>query len=75
MSQRRHNRNLPYFVASERPEPRFSDQSSRTTKKTGFLAIVIIALIASGGLFLLTWDIPPPTASVEKVLPDDRFPR
>ncbi len=44
-------------------------------KKTGFLAIVIIALIASGGLFLLTWDIPPPTASVEKVLPDDRFPR
>ena len=28
-------------------------------KKTGFLAIVIIALLASGGLFLLTWDIPP----------------
>lgn len=44
-------------------------------KKTGFLAIVIVALIASGGLFLLTWDIPPPTTSVEKVLPDDRFPR
>ena len=44
-------------------------------KKTGFLAIVIIALLASGGLFLLTWDIPPPTDSVEKVLSDDRFPR
>ena len=44
-------------------------------KKTGFFAIVIVALLASGGLFLLTWDIPPPTTSVEKVLPDDRFPR
>ena len=44
-------------------------------KKTGIVAIVIVALLGAGGTFLLTWDIPPPTASVEKVLPDDRFSR
>jgi hypothetical protein len=26
-------------------------------------------------VFLLVWDIPPPTQNVEKVLADDRFPR
>ncbi len=31
--------------------------------------------IAAGGGFLLTWDIPPPTQQVEKVIADDRLPR
>lgn len=44
-------------------------------KKTGFLALVVLAAVAVGGLFLLTWEIPPPSMTVEKVLPDDRFPR
>ncbi len=44
-------------------------------KKTGFLALVVLAAVAAGGLFLLTWEIPPPSTTVEKVLPDDRFPR
>ena len=26
-------------------------------------------------IFLITWEIPPPTAPVEVVLPDDRFPK
>jgi hypothetical protein len=45
-------------------------------KKTTFVVFIVLAgLIVSGGFFLLTWDIPPPSAPVEKVLPDDRFPR
>ena len=45
-------------------------------KKTTLIALVVLAgLIVSGGFFLLTWDIPPPSAPVEKVLPDERFPR
>lgn len=39
------------------------------------LWIVLLALVAGGTVFLVTWDIPPPTATVETVLPDDRFPR
>ncbi|MEQ8396721.1 hypothetical protein [Thalassobaculum sp.] len=42
---------------------------------TLFLLILILLTLAGGALFLLTWDIPAPTASVEKVIPNDRFPR
>ena len=45
-------------------------------RKTTLIALIVVAgLVTSGGLFLLTWDIPPPSAPVEQVLPDDRFPR
>ncbi|MCW9001088.1 MAG: hypothetical protein OQJ87_00070 [Rhodospirillales bacterium] len=33
------------------------------------------AILVGGAVFLSTWDIPAPVAPVEKVLPDDRFPR
>jgi hypothetical protein len=39
------------------------------------LWIVIVLAILGGGAFLATWDIPPPTATVETVLPDDQFPQ
>ncbi|MEE8394126.1 MAG: hypothetical protein V3R66_07255 [Rhodospirillales bacterium] len=35
----------------------------------------LLAIIAGGSVFLATWDIPAPTADVEKVIPDDRFER
>jgi len=38
------------------------------------LAVVVVVLLA-GGVFLVTWDIPAPSATVEKMVPDDRFPR
>lgn len=44
-------------------------------KITNFLAVILVVAVVAGGAFLLTWEIPPPTQSVEKVLPDDRFPR
>lgn len=39
--------------------------------------IVLLALLVlvGGGAFLATWNIPAPSSTVEKVLPDDRFPR
>ena len=41
------------------------------------LVVVLLVLIAvaGGGIFLATWDIPPPTSKVEKVLPNDKFPK
>jgi hypothetical protein len=39
------------------------------------LLIAFFALIATGVVFLASWDIPPPSKSVEKVLDDGRFPR
>lgn len=40
-----------------------------------FLMLVIVVAIVGGAAFLATWDIPPPTAHVEKTIPNDRFPR
>jgi len=39
------------------------------------LIAVVVLLVAGGGVFLATWKIPAPVANVEKVIPDDRFPR
>jgi cell division septal protein FtsQ len=35
----------------------------------------LLAVLIGGGVFLATWDIPAPLATVEKVIPDDRFRR
>jgi hypothetical protein len=42
---------------------------------TKFLLIVLILALAGGTIFLATWDIPAPSSTIEKTLPDDRFPR
>lgn len=39
-----------------------------------FVAAVLLVVIG-GGAFLMLWNIPAPTARVEKVIPDARFPR
>jgi hypothetical protein len=38
-----------------------------------FLILFVLVLIFAGAAFLATWDMPPPTATVEKVIPNDRF--
>jgi hypothetical protein len=38
------------------------------------LAVVALAFVGLVA-FLATWEIPPPTARVEKVIPNDRLPR
>jgi hypothetical protein len=40
-----------------------------------FLVVLLLVLVLGGTVFLVTWEIPPPTAHVERVLPDDKFPR
>ena len=37
--------------------------------------VLVVLMLVGGGAFLATWDIPPPVKKVEKVLPNDRFPR
>lgn len=38
------------------------------------LLLGTVALIVLGGVvFLATWDMPPPTATTEKVIPNERF--
>jgi hypothetical protein len=45
-------------------------------RKTILILLTLLA-VAVGGLvaFLATWEIPPPTARIEKVIPNDRLPR
>jgi hypothetical protein len=35
----------------------------------------VLVLVLGGVIFLLTWDIPPPTSGVEVTIPDERLPR
>ena len=37
---------------------------------------VLLLLVVGGGMaFLASWDMPAPSKTVEKVIPDERFPR
>jgi hypothetical protein len=44
-------------------------------KLSRIIALAILVIVAGGVVFLANWDIPAPTAKVEKVMPNDRFPR
>ena len=37
--------------------------------------VVVWAVLVSGFAFLSTWDIPPPTKQVEKVIPNEKLSR
>jgi hypothetical protein len=39
------------------------------------LLVLLLVMVLGGTVFLVTWEIPPPTARVERVVPDDMFPR
>ncbi|MBT4769122.1 MAG: hypothetical protein HOO00_01160 [Rhodospirillaceae bacterium] len=44
------------------------------TKIARMIFVLIFAGITGAFIFLATWDIPAPSSTVEKVLPDDSFP-
>ena len=37
--------------------------------------VLLLAAVGGGVVVLATWDIPAPVTTVERVLPDERFPR
>jgi hypothetical protein len=39
------------------------------------LLLALLVVLLGGVIFLMTWEIPPPTEQVETVIPDDRLPR
>lgn len=39
------------------------------------LILIIILVFGGGGVFLATWDMPPPSQKVEKVIPNDKVLR
>ena len=39
----------------------------------GFLLALLVLVSIGGAVFLAYWDIPAPTSTVEKVLPNERF--
>ena len=45
------------------------------SKLAGLLVVVVLAVVVGGGIFLATFDLPPPSVKVEKVIPDERLPR
>ena len=39
------------------------------------LLVLLLVMVLGGAVFLMTWEIPAPTARVERVMPDDQLPR
>lgn len=39
------------------------------------LLVLAVVLVLGGVTFLVTWEIPPPSARIERVIPDDQIPR
>jgi hypothetical protein len=39
------------------------------------ILVSTLVVVLGGVIFLVTWDIPPPTTTIERVIPDDRLPR
>ena len=75
--------NLPFAIIVSAIE---SDRSSSRVKiqplqgkymrkLTTIIGVAVLVLLGTGAAFLATWEIPPPSAKVEKVIPDDRFSR
>ena len=44
-------------------------------KLTIALVLLLLAGAAGGTAFLAAWEIPPPLSNVERVLPNDKFPK
>jgi hypothetical protein len=51
------------------------DPSRRTRPLRRLFLLALLVVLLGGVIFLVTWEIPPPTAPVETVIPDDRLPR
>jgi hypothetical protein len=39
------------------------------------LIVLILLIFGGGGVFLATWDMPPPSQKVEKVIPNEKILR
>lgn len=44
-------------------------------KLSTILGLLVLVAIVAGGVLLMSWDIPPPTQPIEKVIPNARFQR
>ena len=44
-------------------------------KLTTLIIATALVLIVGGALFLASWDIPAPSAEIERPIPNDRFAR
>lgn len=45
-------------------------------RKMPLILLFLVVVLGAGGVGMLaTWEIPAPVSTVEKVIPDERFPR
>lgn len=40
---------------------------------TRLILVLVLVVVAAGGVALMLWEVPPPTAPVEKTIPNTRF--
>jgi len=43
------------------------------SKLARVVLLLVVVIVVGAGIFLATWNIPAPTAPVEKVIPNDRL--
>lgn len=40
-----------------------------------FVIVAVLAILVGGAVILATWDMPAPSTTIEKVIPNERFTR
>lgn len=66
---------VPREATVIRREARPSPLCERPRPLLRLLLLALVIAILGGAIFLLTWEIPPPTAPVEITIPDEQLPR
>lgn len=56
--------------------PRVTPRAQRDGEDLARALLLVIAVLLLGGvIFLLTWDMPPPSQTIEEIVPDAQVPR
>lgn len=77
LSMKAHPCPKPYRMDRATASP-FPPQNNVSDTMNRFLSVLIalfLVVIGGGMAFLASWDMPTPSHTVEKVIPDERFPR
>ena len=63
------------LAAGPEPAARRKYEANFVTRLSLWLILAILLILVGSGVYLAFWNIPAPSAVVEKTLSDDRFPK
>lgn len=62
-------------AAGSEPSAWRNSEANFVTRLSLWLILLVLLILVGGAAYLAFWNIPAPSAVVEKTIPDDRFPK